>query len=464
MSGTFAISAERQRRFAGLAGDFNPLHTDELYARKTLFGKQVVHGIHQLMFLLERAAEKIDGPFFPVQIKADFNNALGVDEPFTVELAIAQSKGTATLRTTDGTVCTTASFDFETEGGTGNVPDASFPETRPAVPEEFDVSGVTETVGYDKRLMKDLFPALSEKGAEFPSGVLLASTRVVGMKYPGLQSIYNGLTLTFEKKAGSRLTYDVKRHAALNAVVVTITGDGVKGRLKTMIRPASKEQTPLKELASLRLEGCAGQRALIVGGSRGIGLQCLRLLGLSGAETLFTCFKNKSDAESVRNEFSGNGLKTDFIQFDVNAPSPEALERIFLFRPTHLYYFATPKISAGTGVLSEDRFNAFARTYIFALEALIKAGGMNELKGVFAPSSVAIDELPKDMVEYAFAKAAMEVFARWVEKSRRLRFYAPRFPRIETDQTQNVLNVPAEKAENVLIRELSIFLNMEAEK
>ena len=457
MSKIFAVSAERQQRFAELAGDFNPLHTNELYARKTLFGKQVVHGIHQLLFLLERAADKIDAPFSIAQIKADFNNALGVNEPFTIDVSVTGNKGTAKLCTTGGTLCTSVSFDFEEKVAAQAVPDMSFAAAEPFVPAEYDVSGLTETVGCDKNLMKELFPALAEKSSEFPLGVLLASTRIVGMKYPGLQSIYNGLTLTFEKETGSVLRYDVKRHAALNVVTVTITGEGVTGRLKTMIRPESKEQTPLKDLKALRLDGCSDQRALIIGASRGIGLQCLRLLGLSGAETLFTFFKNKQEAENIQREFSENGLTTDFIQFDVTAPSREALEYIARFRPTHLYYFATPKISIGTGALSEDRFNGFAHTYIFALDNLIKE--TQDLKAVFAPSSVAIDELPKDMVEYAFAKAAMEVYARWIEKSRKLRFYTPRFSRIETDQTQSVLSVPAEKAENVLNRELSIFLN-----
>jgi len=31
--------------FAGVSGDFNPMHTDEVYASKTQFGKRVAHGL-----------------------------------------------------------------------------------------------------------------------------------------------------------------------------------------------------------------------------------------------------------------------------------------------------------------------------------------------------------------------------------------------------------------------------------
>lgn|SRR3989344_3853810 len=47
MSREFSVSLteEMVEKFAGLSGDFNPLHMDESYAENTRFKKRVVHGM-----------------------------------------------------------------------------------------------------------------------------------------------------------------------------------------------------------------------------------------------------------------------------------------------------------------------------------------------------------------------------------------------------------------------------------
>src|ERR1700683_540580 len=42
-----------QKRFAALSGDFNPMHVDEVAARRTILGAPVVHGVHLLCWALE---------------------------------------------------------------------------------------------------------------------------------------------------------------------------------------------------------------------------------------------------------------------------------------------------------------------------------------------------------------------------------------------------------------------------
>src|SRR5439155_22311478 len=48
-------------RFAGLTGDFNPLHTDEEYAKTTPFGARVAHGI--LTLAVSNGAQNLAGWF-----------------------------------------------------------------------------------------------------------------------------------------------------------------------------------------------------------------------------------------------------------------------------------------------------------------------------------------------------------------------------------------------------------------
>jgi len=43
-AGARVLTAQDIERFAELSGDHNPLHTDEAYARGTVFGSRVAHG------------------------------------------------------------------------------------------------------------------------------------------------------------------------------------------------------------------------------------------------------------------------------------------------------------------------------------------------------------------------------------------------------------------------------------
>jgi acyl dehydratase len=44
------FTSDDQLAFAKLSGDYNPLHTDPVLARRLLFGRQIVHGLHALLW------------------------------------------------------------------------------------------------------------------------------------------------------------------------------------------------------------------------------------------------------------------------------------------------------------------------------------------------------------------------------------------------------------------------------
>ncbi len=145
-------------------------------------------------------------------------------------------------------------------------------------------------------------------------------------------------------------------------------------------------QADLAALAPLVAPGeFAGQRALVVGGSRGLGEATVKLLAAGGADVVLTYRQGEADARRVAAEIGGRA-----IAFDCTAPPAD-----LGFLPTHLYYFATPPITVGDlHAFSGAAFTRYCRYYVDGFAHSVRAahaatGGPLE---VFYPSTVYLDE------------------------------------------------------------------------
>ncbi len=458
---SWSIDEDAQAAFAGLSGDRNPIHVNEDYAARSMFGKRLVHGIHLVLKSLNFFASAQAGPIFITRLEVKFENSLGVGEAFDLQI-IKKSPSSAAIEIRGGTLARLASITFDYRPG--REPEAAqaavdFPD-RPDEPEAYDHLQGRESLAYDRRQLAALLPGAGDKLSSLNIALLLATTRIVGMRCPGLNSIYHCLTLDFTAfdPAGESLAYrTVKLHQALGLLTVSLadTGDQPCGQLRAFIRPSAPRQKNMAELRGLVESGLFdGQRALVVGGSRGIGAQCARMLALGGAKVLLTYRRSRREADDLAAECAGRCLHLDAAD-----PAPESLEAIKTFRPTHLYYFATPHITNSLPSLSREKFIALVDIYIFALNDLINAVAYG-LRGVFYPSSTAVEDLPNGMIEYALAKYATELYSRYLRQKFKLFVYNPRFPRIETEQTANLLGLRAAAPEDVLKVELEKFVSM----
>jgi hypothetical protein len=86
--GRRSFSMEDQQRFARLTGDRNPLHLDPVAARRTQAGVPVVHGLHTLLWCIDRFA--VWYPDVPPigSVKIRFDRLLRLGE--TVECVLAK--------------------------------------------------------------------------------------------------------------------------------------------------------------------------------------------------------------------------------------------------------------------------------------------------------------------------------------------------------------------------------------
>lgn len=415
-----------QRRFAALSGDTNPVHLDPAYARRTLFGGAIVHGMHTLSWLLDAwlgAGGDVTGP-----VTAEFIGPVYLDEPVEVR-SDGEGERLRLRVVAAGVPVLTVRFDRQ-----------------PTVPAAAD-----RTVPVaDAAAVAVAFPHLARRFGAPAVAQVLAVSRVVGMDDPGANSILSAVSLRFEP-AGDPLAlhWTRVRHDPRYAVVdLGFAGGLVCGAVRALERPAPVAQPGYAALqAMVQPDEFAGARPLIVGGSRGLGEVAAKLLAAGGAEVWLTYRNGVAEAERVAAEIEAGGGCCSIVPCDVTGPPP--LELVALM-PDEIHYFATPPIFARRTADQAARFHA---VYVDGLVRLVRAIARPNVRFVvFNPSSEAVEKPVRGMEDYAAAKAASEqALLDLAAGNPNLRALNARLPRVATDQTATIVPVAADAAADVLL-------------
>jgi hypothetical protein len=291
-----------------------------------------------------------------------------------------------------------------------------------------------------------LFPTLAHKLPLDQLAFLLATTRVVGMKCPGLYSIYSELTVNMREPDNTHiqelkwrvLKYDTR----FKRVIIEAETSGAQAVITAFVRPQPQTQSSIRDVRShITSDAFAGRNALVVGGSRGLGELCTKILAAGGADVRFTYHHGNKDAAIIEQDIRAAGGSAIAFSYDVLSP-PECLdEHLGLgWIPSHVYYFATPPIFGGDK-FSPDLFNTFCRYYVDGFRAVwvaIRAFSQQPLS-LFYPSSVYVNNVPSNLGEYAAAKTAGEILCKYIKTTDAAsRVNIARLPKLPTDQTLSV--------------------------
>jgi len=447
------FEAADQKRFAALSGDYNPIHLDPLAARRTPAGVLAVHGMHALLWSLDQVAANYQLRTL-CGIDADFAQFLGVGEMASLSV-IHHSNESCRLELR---VCGERVAQYALKFG----------EVSAAKELAEGASGIS--YGAERRdplpltqadMMKasgEVFLVLADQDAAamFPRLVgwigvgrimsLLSLTRLVGMVSPGLHSIFHRLTLSLvHGGTGSDRLYFSTRPANLRFAVVTmdVAADGVEGTIRASRRQPPQAQPCLAALAHMVSENAfAGHRALVVGGSRGLGEVTAKLLAAGGAEVAITYAMGAIEAEQIVSEIRLAGGKAYAFRYDCLERADKQL-KILDVEPSSIYYFATPRIfGRPTPRFSAERFKLFSRMYVEGFQDMVQvlmAHRASKL-AAFYPSTVAAEDTSRHMAEYAMAKATGEVLcSRLTHQYGLLDIVIERLPRLPTDQTASMI-------------------------
>jgi hypothetical protein len=448
------FTMDDQTWFAALTGDRNPMHLDALAARRTAAGVPVVHGIHNVLWCLDAIAAEL-GPLPAVAgLRVNFDSFVSVGEPVKAVLLKHDATGIrAEVRAgTAPVVALALGFGGPQAALAPSIGDGEpFDGAEPIALALEDMTACTGRV--------NTATPVAAIAAAFPHAARLLEptrvaglgglTRLVGMVCPGLHSIFNGIALktcAIGNENDATIGYRVSRlDPRFRRVVHDVEGCGWAGTVTCSARHPPTPQPSMASLAgTVAFDAFAGQTALVIGGSRGLGELTAKLIATGGGRVIVTYAAGRADADRLIHEIAAAGGAASALRYDVlDDPGPQLA--LLQGAPTHLYYFATPVIAGRRNDNFDlERFARFAAFYVTGFARLVEALRARPSDGlrVLYPSSVFVTERPLGMTEYAMVKAAGEVLCADIAATHTdMRITAPRLPRLATDQTTTLQDV-----------------------
>ena len=445
-----------QERFARLSGDFNPMHMDAVAARRTQPGAPVVHGVHLMLWTLDTliGAGVVRGPV--ASVGAVFNKFVYLDTPAMIRVTQTSDDTVEAVVSAAGVDTTTVTIGLGPEGA---APDAAFGQasagTHGALPNVPELAEMAKQSGWiDPEGGEDMFPHAAAILGARRVGAIALSSRLVGMLYPGLHSVFGSLEVAVvpEHDRPGLGFHVAMANVRTRLLRMQIAGSGIAGTVIAFARREAVRQPDISDIAALVApDAFAGATALVTGGSRGLGALTAKILAAGGARVIATYAMGKDDADAVVAEINGflGRDACSSLRYDMMADA--AAQIAGADGVTHLYHFASPRIYRQKAALFDAAvFAEFTQAYLTSFQNLC-AALQDKATGrliAFYPSSVFVEHgRPRDMTEYAMIKAAGEILCEEMSQTEgQALAVSRRLPRMLTDQTATLARVATDDA------------------
>jgi hypothetical protein len=426
-----------QKEFSRLSGDFNPIHLEPIFSRRTIAGECIVHGVHMLMWALDELVRKcnlqinyftcsfLKPALLDIDILLYWNSeakkiyiSSGVELLVTVSLQICK-------------VSTASKVNLALGRKLLRPKDSKIAELDGNKPHTFSYTG-------NANVAKKLFPNFIKEYGIGYTVELAATSEIVGMRSPGLHSLFVGLKGNLNGGVDWPYYEIISLDPRFGMLKIDALGAISKYEITALYRQQPKATPKVQDLSKLvRQKEFSKVKALIIGGSRGIGSLTAKLLAAGGADLCITYSIMKSDAEDLRDEILDYGASCSLRKLSIgeNYKFPRG-------KFNQIYYFATPKIKAEkTEKIDSLLVRNYESIYIDGFKNILSM--LEKTKNpinVFYPSTKFIEEDNNLYKSYIAAKNEGEILcAQYNKKNKNIYIKYPRLPRLETDQTVGIM-------------------------
>jgi hypothetical protein len=424
-----------------------------LAARRSVVGTIVVHGIHTLLWALDVLAKSEFRPANIHFLDVRFPKAVYLDDP--VKLTIRdRTPEKIHLEATVGdrivaSIRLGCSHDSNVRLADNVSPDETELLATDGEPTDLSFGAFAGRVGLvdyvrPQHDFAKAFPYVAALIGATRVRAIAACSRLVGMECPGLRSIFSHLSATLtDDFVAPNIVYEVvKADPRFNLVRMQFAGAGLQGQIEAFSPPPAPKQAAIADIAKMvGPHEFEAQTALVIGGSRGLGELAAKTIAAGGGRVVITYALGQSDAEEVADEIRRFGGHASALAYDATKSDTSQLVHLDAITPTHVYYFATCRIShAKAKAFDGEVLAEFMNFYVHGFHQLCRTFREHGAKQLsfFYPSSVFVQERPYDLTEYAMAKAAGEILCSDI-------------PRMLTDQTISITPQDLPKAIDTII-------------
>ena len=334
------------RGFAVWSGDHNPIHVDADHARETHFGQPVVHGMLTAIRALESAAPSLRESDWR-SLDVEFRRAVFTGSDYSATVTRSDGETVVSLQDDSDVVLTirsgpgvTVESEFDAPRRSSSRESATFQdETATATPLRHAPARPSEDLLKSGLACRGIYPAPQDPGPGAPAvpdlvaRVLALCSYIVGMELPGQQSLFTHLTVVFDPgveldgahsqplryQAQSVRFDDAFRLLDVLLTVTTLAGAPVAtAQIRSYVpfSPLSTDIDVLQGRLGSENETLAGQVALVVGGSRGVGADLAAALALAGCHVYASARHPSETAVALRDNLRVRGASLELLQGD----------------------------------------------------------------------------------------------------------------------------------------------------
>ena len=141
---------------------------------------------------------------------------------------------------------------------------------------------------------------------------LAATSEIVGMRLPGFHSLFSSLNVKLRNSSDQSVFKVHHADERFGLLTLSVEAYTFQAEIKAFFRTPSPKAPTIKEISTkISSHEFDGVRALVIGGSRGLGEITAKLIAAGGGKVVITYHAGKSDAMAVAQEIIEYGIPPD---------------------------------------------------------------------------------------------------------------------------------------------------------